>query len=187
MGVCATHIHIARLPAHVRVLRAGRVLASAGFRRAGGFLERGDEVGVPARSRLTFYYDGNRFRVLNGRVRLECRHALLDAGARSGTATVLAVDLRSGLIARLVQGALDVVPDLVVQVLSPATRINDLGARKDAYLVAGARELWLADPQAATVTAMQPDGRQQTVGSGDQLSSPLLPGFILEVARIFLT
>ncbi len=88
---------------------------------------------------------------------------------------------------RLVQGALDVVPDLVVEVLSPATRINDLGAKKDAYLAAGARELWLADPQAATITAIQPDGRQQTVGRVDELTSPLLPGFVLEVARVFLT
>jgi Uma2 family endonuclease len=88
---------------------------------------------------------------------------------------------------RLVQGALDVVPDLVVEVLSPATRINALGAKKDAYLAAGAGELWLADPQAATITAMQPDGRQQTVGRSDELSSPLLPGFVLEVARVFLT
>ena len=87
---------------------------------------------------------------------------------------------------RLVQGALDVVPDLVMEVLSPATRINDLGAKKDAYLAAGVRELWLADPQAATITAIQPDGRQQTVGRGDQLSSPLLRGFALEVARVFL-
>jgi Uma2 family endonuclease len=87
----------------------------------------------------------------------------------------------------LVQGALGVVPDLVVEVLSPATRINDLGAKKDAYLAAGARELWLADPQAATITALRPDGRQQTVGRGDQLRSLLLPGFALDVARIFLT
>jgi Uma2 family endonuclease len=87
---------------------------------------------------------------------------------------------------RLLQGALDVVPDLVVEVLSPATRINDLGAKKDAYLAAGARELWLADPEAATITAMQPDGRQQTLSRGGRLNSPLLPGFVLEVARVFL-
>ena len=88
---------------------------------------------------------------------------------------------------RLVQGALDIVPDLVVEVLSPATRINDLGAKKDAYLAAGARELWLADPQAATITTMQPDGRQQMLGRDDELTCQLLPGFVLEVARVFLT
>ena len=76
----------------------------------------------------------------------------------------------------LAQGALDVVPDLVVEVLSPATRVNDLGAKRDVYQAAGARELWLADPQAATVTAVRPDGREQTVGRR-RLISPLLPGF----------
>jgi Uma2 family endonuclease len=88
---------------------------------------------------------------------------------------------------RLLQGALDVIPELVVEVLSPATRINDLGAKKDAYLAAGARELWLADPQVATITTMQPDGRQQPLGRGDELTSPLLPGFVVEVARVFVT
>ena len=87
----------------------------------------------------------------------------------------------------LAQGALDVVPDLVVEVLSPATRANDLGAKRDVYLAAGARELWLADPQSATVTAVRPDGRQQIVGHGDRLMCPLLPGFAVDVARVFLT
>jgi len=91
------------------------------------------------------------------------------------------------VVAEATSGALDIVPDLVVEVLSPATRINDLGAKKDAYLAAGARELWLADPQAATITTMQPDGRQQMLGRDDELTCQLLPGFVLEVARVFLT
>ena len=114
---------------------------------------------------------------------------LQDVFIRLSGEDYLAPDLAWWAAARrptLVHGALDVVPDLVVEVLSPATRINDLGAKKDAYLAASARELWLADPQVATITAMQPDGRQQTVGRGDRLTSPLLPGFAVEVARIFL-
>jgi len=87
---------------------------------------------------------------------------------------------------RLAQGALDVIPDLVVEVLSAATRANDLGAKRDVYLAAGVRELWLADPQSATVITVRPDGRQQTVGRGDRLTSPLLPGFALDIARVFL-
>jgi Uma2 family endonuclease len=61
------------------------------------------------------------------------------------------------------------------------------GAKRDVYLAAGARELWRADPQASTVTVVRPDGREQTVGHGDRLISPLLPGFALDVARVFLT
>lgn len=87
----------------------------------------------------------------------------------------------------LAQGALDLVPDLVVEVLSPATRTNDLGVKRDVYLAAGARELWLADPEAATLTAARPDDRDDILGRGDRLTSPLLPGFGLDVAHVFLT
>ncbi|MGO9794140.1 MAG: Uma2 family endonuclease [Solirubrobacteraceae bacterium] len=63
----------------------------------------------------------------------------------------------------LVQGALDLVPDLVVEVLSPATRVNDLGAKRDVYLAAGASELWLADPSVrhgyGGATGRPPPGR----------------------------
>ena len=90
MGACAIQIHVARLPAHVRVVRGGHSLGSAAFRRAGRFLQRGDELRVAPPARLTFSYDGNRFRIRHGRVRLECRDVLLDAGKRSGRATVLA-------------------------------------------------------------------------------------------------
>jgi hypothetical protein len=142
MGVCATHINVARLPAHVRVLRAGRTLGSAGFGRVGGFLEPGDDVRVPARSRLTFYYDGNRFRVLHGRVRLECRRALLDAGTRSRAASVLAVDLRSGLIGvragdAAPRRALVLSPEMMALATDPATSFqverNPAGRRTVAW------------------------------------------------------
>jgi Uma2 family endonuclease len=114
---------------------------------------------------------------------------LQDVFVRLPGENYLAPDLAWWAAARrpaLAQGALDVVPDLVVEVLSPATRANDLGAKRDVYVAAGVRELWLADPGSATVTAVRPDGRQETVGDGDRLTSPLLPGFAVEIARLFL-
>lgn len=115
---------------------------------------------------------------------------LQDVFVRLGGEDYLAPDLARWAAERrprLAQGALDVVPDLVVEVLSPATRTNDLGAKRDIYLAAGVRELWLADPQSATVITVRLDGRQQTVGRGDRLASPLLHGFALDIARVFLT
>src|SRR5271154_5245043 len=44
------------------------------------------------------------------------------------------------------------VPDLVVEVLSPSTRANGLGVKRDLYMSSGVRELWLVDPDARTVT-----------------------------------
>ena len=82
----------------------------------------------------------------------------------------------------LVSGALDVVPDLVIEVLSPATRINDLGPKPQIYLAAGVRELWLVDPETAEVTVTGPAGSQ---GVGDRLASPLLPHFEIELDRLF--
>ena len=44
------------------------------------------------------------------------------------------------------RGATQTVPDLVVEVLSPSTRANDEGVKRDLYMRSGVRELWLVDP-----------------------------------------
>jgi Uma2 family endonuclease len=82
-------------------------------------------------------------------------------------------------------GALAAVPDLVVEVLSPATRANDLGPKREAYEGAGARELWLVDPEKLVVRVARPAGAEVVLGEGDLLASDLLPGFELAVAAIF--
>ena len=81
-------------------------------------------------------------------------------------------------------GALDVVPALVVEVLSPATRANDLGPKRQAYLAAGVGELWLVDPAGRSVTVVTPDG-ERVLTAGDDLRSSLLTGFALPVRRLF--
>ncbi len=53
-------------------------------------------------------------------------------------------------------------------------------------MATGVRELWLADPEAATIVAVAPDRDSRTIGRGDRLSCRLLPGFTLDVARVFL-
>jgi Uma2 family endonuclease len=82
--------------------------------------------------------------------------------------------------------ALDVIPDLVVEVLSPAALANDLGAKRDIYLAASACELWLADPASGTVTVVRPDDREEIFGRGDRLMTPLLLGFAVDITRAFL-
>ena len=82
-------------------------------------------------------------------------------------------------------GALGTVPDLVVEVLSPATRENDLGPKRDRYLGAGVREIWLIDPadrSVVTVTASS----ERRVDTEDRLESPLLPGFGMPVSELFI-
>jgi Uma2 family endonuclease len=87
---------------------------------------------------------------------------------------------------RIGPGAIDTVPDLVVEVLSPATRENDLGPKRDSYIGAGVRELWLIDPPRRAVLVVDASG-ERPLDDGDELRSPaLLPGFAMPLADLFL-
>lgn len=83
-------------------------------------------------------------------------------------------------------GAVVAVPDLVVEVLSPSTRANDLGVKRKLYLDSGVRELWLADPDARSVTQVRMNERSDQIHvEGDSLRSELLDGFALNLERVF--
>jgi Uma2 family endonuclease len=84
------------------------------------------------------------------------------------------------------RGAVQSVPDLIIEVLSPSTRANDEGAKRELYMSSGVRELWLVDPDAHTVTRVRPDGAcDEMLGEADTLRSELLRGFAMDVARVF--
>jgi Uma2 family endonuclease len=84
------------------------------------------------------------------------------------------------------RGAMRTVPDLVVEVFSPSTRANDEGVKRDLYMRSGVRELWLVDPDARSVTKVRPDASpDEVLGYGSVLTSDLLEGFAMEIARIF--
>jgi Uma2 family endonuclease len=84
-------------------------------------------------------------------------------------------------------GAISVVPELVVEVLSPATRINDLGVKREHYLAVGVRELWLADPAAKTLTRARPVSDDEQLSSQETLTTQLLTGFSLPLTAAFST
>jgi Uma2 family endonuclease len=84
------------------------------------------------------------------------------------------------------RGAVQSVPDLIIEVLSPSTRANDEGAKRELYMGSGVRELWLVDPDARTVMRVRPDAApDELFGEGATLRSELLEEFALDVARIF--
>ncbi len=84
------------------------------------------------------------------------------------------------------RGAMQSVPDLVVEVLSPSTRANDLGVKRELYMDSGVREVWLVDPDPHTITRVIPGaGQDEMLGQDDSLRSDLLPGFTLQLARVF--
>ena len=85
--------------------------------------------------------------------------------------------------APLPTGQMTVTPDWVAEVLSPSTRANDLGPKRDAYLAAGVRELWLVDPVVQVVTIVDADGAERD--SGPRCESGAIPGFAVDTASLF--
>jgi Uma2 family endonuclease len=84
------------------------------------------------------------------------------------------------------RGQMTTIPDLVVEVLSPSTRENDLGIKREIYMSTGVRELWLVDPDTHTIIRVRPDtARDEVLREGSTLRSDLLDGFALDVADVF--
>jgi Uma2 family endonuclease len=83
-------------------------------------------------------------------------------------------------------GVVQTVPDLAAEVLSPSTRANDEGVKRDLYMRSGVRELWLVDPDARTLTRVRPGApADEVLGERSTLTSDLLEGFTMEIAGIF--
>lgn len=87
-----------------------------------------------------------------------------------------------------IQGA----PALVIEILSPGTRRRDEGIKRRLFDQKGVREYWLVDPRGRRISVCRrvDDGSFPVVGTlessaGDQLTTPLLPGFSLSIADLF--
>ena len=83
-------------------------------------------------------------------------------------------------------------PDLVAEVRSPGTWRHDQGRKKDGYESAGLVELWLIDTEADQIVVHRrstPEAARFdvsfTVGAGDRLTTPVIPGFQLDVGALF--
>jgi Uma2 family endonuclease len=82
------------------------------------------------------------------------------------------------------------VPDLVVEVLSPSTRSRDRRIKLRAYEEAGVPEYWLVDPDLRSILVYGREAGSGFVercrgGVGERVTSSVLPGFELAVARLF--
>lgn len=82
-------------------------------------------------------------------------------------------------------------PELAVEVRSPGTWALDVGPKLRRYESSGTAELWLVDTPSSTVLVFRRDdsgpGFADAVefGAGETLTSPLLPGFTLDVDGLF--
>lgn len=88
-------------------------------------------------------------------------------------------------------GKLHAAPDLVVEVLSPGSRneSRDLELKVSLYSRYGVLEYWIADWRDRTLLIYRRQDarlvRVATLTAEDTLTSPLLPGFEVPVARLF--
>ena len=80
-------------------------------------------------------------------------------------------------------------PDLIVEILSPATAERDRTFKRALYAKHGVQEYWLVDTDAKTVTVLLRDSQDFGVvgvfGEGQTLASPTLAGFTVDPAEIF--
>lgn len=81
-------------------------------------------------------------------------------------------------------------PDLVVEIASSSTRARDETLKHRLYERGGVQEYWIVDPVVDSVIVHRLDGGKfghavLRKASGDVLSSPLMPGLAIPLARIF--
>ncbi len=80
-------------------------------------------------------------------------------------------------------------PDLVVEILSPATAERDQTVKLGLYAQHGVIEYWIVDPDAKTIRVLlRGEGRfgvDGIYGEGDTLRSPTLTGFSSDLDAIF--
>ena len=80
-------------------------------------------------------------------------------------------------------------PDLVVEILSPATAGRDRGYKRALYARHGVAEYWLVDPADETIAVHRlQDGASAVAhafGRGQTLRSPPLAGFALDLRDVF--
>lgn len=75
--------------------------------------------------------------------------------------------------------------DLVIEILSPATREYDLGEKRRAYAEGGVPEYWMIDLVNPRVLVDRPAGRRTLEAASGSLSVESIPGFQLEVGWLW--
>jgi Uma2 family endonuclease len=76
-------------------------------------------------------------------------------------------------------------PDVAVEVVSPSDTSSHVQRKILAYLGAGARLVWIIDPDARTVTVYRPDGSAHVLGEAEILRGVgVLVGFEVAVTQL---
>ncbi|HEX5000059.1 MAG TPA: Uma2 family endonuclease [Terriglobia bacterium] len=80
----------------------------------------------------------------------------------------------------------ELIPDLVVEVLSPQDRLTEIGRKIGEYLEYGVPLIWLVDPREKTVAVYRSLTDTERVVDGATITAePVLPGFAVPVRSFF--
>lgn len=80
----------------------------------------------------------------------------------------------------------ELVPDLVVEVLSRGNTLGEMSRKRKEYFKAGVRLVWEIDPRVRTVRAYTSETAFTDLTAADTLdATPVLPGFTLPLADLF--
>lgn len=99
---------------------------------------------------------------------------------------VVLADQRGILTDKHVHGA----PALVIEVLSPSTRLHDQRLKWGLFERQGVREFWMIDPECEQVFVYRRAADDsfpltETLDSSKTLTTPLLPGWSLSLSKLF--
>ncbi len=78
-----------------------------------------------------------------------------------------------------------VVPELVVEIISPGQTFEDLAAKATDYLQAGVDRVWVVSTKAQSVTIFRRAELPQTLKAEESIRDPLLPELELPLSRLF--
>ena len=85
-----------------------------------------------------------------------------------------------------IDGYSEVVPDLVVEIVSPNDRPGEVAEKTAMWLSFGVRLVWLVRPDSRTIEVHRSPGEVVTLGEGDALDGfDVLPGFSCDLRAIF--
>ena len=80
----------------------------------------------------------------------------------------------------------EVMPDLVVETVSPTDTATAVGQKATWWLDQGVRLVWILDPANRDLTARRPDGTARVHREADEVSGDdVLPGFTLKLSELF--
>jgi Uma2 family endonuclease len=84
------------------------------------------------------------------------------------------------------EGYQEIVPDLVVEIVSPNDTALEVQQKTEEWLRVGVRLVWTMYPETRTIAVAQEPGSVRILHEGDTLSGePVLPGFSIPVAALF--